>query len=213
VALAAAGWLATAAAPFALLPFPQGRWAMPLALPAALLCGAAFEAGWRAWGARRPRAFEAALAALLLLALPAGTLRAQAARPQGAAPRRLVEWLAAQSPPLADDALLVLLYGAPGLASSQAGEDFRYLAFGGGVLNAVDPHTRRVLRFQDLARRPPRNTLRPDSVYLALRPDLRVEPAPATLLDRALERRFEAGVPGEAEAGAAAGGGGAGPIP
>jgi hypothetical protein len=209
VALAGAGWLATAALPFALLPFAQGRWAMPLAVPVALLCGAALEAGWRALGARHPRAWEAVLVLLLLLAFPAAALRERAAQPLGAAPRRLVEWIGAQSPPLPEHALLVLLYGAPGLASSQDGEHFRSLAFGGGVLNAVDPHTRRVLRFQDLARRPARNALRPDGIYLALLPDLSVAPAAAALLDRELGRRFEPAPRGAAPAG----GGGAGSIP
>ena len=54
----------------------------------------------------------------------------------------------------------------------------------------MEPTTRRVLRFQHLGRRPARNTLRADTVYLALGPDLQLAPAETTLLDRNLRRRF-----------------------
>ncbi len=190
VGLGCVGWLATAMAPFALLPFPQGRWAMPLAVPVALLIGMALEASWRAHGVRRPRLFEAALLALVLASFPYATLAGLAADPVGAKPRRIVEWLQAREATLPERAVIVVLYGADGLASAEQGERFRYLAFGGGVLNAVEPTTRRVLRFQQLGRRFARNTLRADSVYLALSADLRLEPADSALLDRHLRRRF-----------------------
>lgn len=188
--LACAGWLATALAPFAVLPFPQGRWAMPLAVPAVFLLGVALEGAWRSFGGPRPRGFEAALLALVLASLPYATLAAAAADPVGAQPRRIVEWMEAQEPPLAEGAVLVLFYGAPGLASTEAGERFRYLSFGGGVLNAVDPGTRRVMRFQDLSRRPARNTLRAGSVYLLLQRDLRLQRAAPDFLDTHLRRGF-----------------------
>lgn len=189
--LACAGWLATSAAPFALLPYPQGRWAMPLAAPAALLLGVGLEGLWRGWAsAGRARALEAALVAGLLLTLPYATLRGVAAHPVGPHPRRVIEWIAAQDPPLPQRAVLVLLYGAPGLASSEQGDRFRYLTYGGGVLNAVDPHTQRVMRFQDLSRRPARNALRADSVYLELLPDFDIRRADPQRLDRELRRRF-----------------------
>lgn len=124
----------------------------------------------------------------LLLSFPIGTLRDVAADPVGAPPRRVAEWIAAQDA-LSPRAVLVVLYGAPGLASAERGERFRYLGYGGGLLNALDPETERVMRFQDLSRRSTRNILRADSVYLALRPDLAFEPASAELLDRHFRRR------------------------
>jgi hypothetical protein len=195
---ACAAWTLLAVLPFALLPFAQGRWALPLALPLCLLFGVLLEAAWRAGGARWPRAFEALLLALLAAALPVAALRERAAAPLGAHPRALVEWIEAQAPPLSDRAVLVLLFGAPGLADAEQAEHFRYLAYGGGVLNAVYPGTQRVLRLHDLAQRAPRNAVRPDSVYLALRPDLSLERASAALLERSLERGFAPG-PGSAE--------------
>ncbi|MNG34077.1 hypothetical protein D3C84_1204810 [compost metagenome] len=56
------------------------------------------------------------------------------------------------------------------------------------MLRAVDPQTRRVLRFVDLARRTPRGALRADGVFLVLRPDGGIEPAPRELLARELFR-------------------------
>ena len=85
----------------------------------------------------------------------------------------------------------LLLYGAPGLANAADAERFRYLSYGGGVLNAAYPETQRVMRFVDLSRRPPRNAIRPDSIYLGLGPDLGIAGADARLLDRELPRRFD----------------------
>jgi hypothetical protein len=99
-----------------------------------------------------------------------------------------VEAIDSLRPAVSDAAQLVLLFGAPGLANAEAAERMRTLAYGGGVLNAVDPGTSRVLRFHDLSRRPERNAVRADSIYLALRPDLRVERADAALLARELPR-------------------------
>jgi hypothetical protein len=186
--VACTGWLVTSLAPFAVLPFPQGRWAMTLAVPAALLIGVGIQGVWRRWGARWPRALEAAFVGSLLVSLPYGTLRAVAADPVGAKPRSVAEWIAAQDD-LSERAVLVVLYGAPGLASAEQGERFRYLSYGGGLLNALEPGTRRVMRFQDLSRRLARNASRPESVYLALRPDLSFERAAPELLDRHLRRR------------------------
>ena len=91
--------------------------------------------------------------------------------------RQLVRWIEAQQPPLPERAVLVLLFGEPGLADARQAERFRYLAYGGGVLNAAHPEAARVLRLHDLSRRPLRNAIRPDSVYLALRDDLSFERA------------------------------------
>ena len=194
IAAACAAWIATVLAPFALLPFAQPRWAMPLAVPVCLLFGALLEASWRSWAPRHSRALEAGLLALVLAALPYGVLLARAADPIGADPRSIVEWIDAQEPPLSSRAVLVVLYedGMRSLASADQAERFRYLAHGGGVLRAAYPETQRVMRFVDLSRRPPRNAIRPDSIYLGLGPDLAVARADPRLLDRELPRRFEA---------------------
>jgi hypothetical protein len=190
VALACVAWTATLLAPFAMLPFPQPRWAMPLAAPVCLLFGALLEAFWRRFSSRGIRALELGLVALVLAAVPVGALLERAADPGGAHPRSIVEWIDAQDPPLSSRAVLVLLYEAPGLAGAADAERFRYLSYGGGVLNAAYPDTQRVMRFLDLSRRPPRNAMRPDSVYLALDPALGVARADPGLLDRQLPRRF-----------------------
>jgi hypothetical protein len=190
-ALATAGWTATLLAPFALLPFAQARWAMPLAAPVCLFFGALLEAFWRAWAPRRERVVEVALLCLVLVSFPYAALRARASDPLGAHPRAILEWIETQQPRPSPRAILVLLFGVPGLASAEDAEHFRYLAYGGGVLNAADPQTRRVMRFVDLSRRPGRSAMRPDSVYLLLRPDLDLERAAPALLDRELPRRFE----------------------
>lgn len=166
---------------------------MPLVAPACVTLGAALEAFRRA---HAPRAPEALLLALLVLAFPVSPLRDHYREPLGAVPRGLVQWIDAQRPPLPPRAVIVVLYGAPGLASAQQAERFRYLAYGGGVLNAVYPEAQRVMRFHDVARRAPRNVVRPDSVYLALDPELRVRAAPPALLDRWLQRRFDPLRPG-----------------
>jgi len=191
VAAACAAWIATVLAPFALLPFAQPSWAMPLAVPVCLLLGALLEAFRRSYASGRAWALEAGLLALVLASFPYGTLLARAADPVGAYPRRIVEWVDAQEPPLPSRAVLVLLYGAPGLANAAEAGRFRYLSYRGGVLNAAYPETQRVMRFVDLSHRPPRNAIRPDSIYLSLSPDLAVTRADAQLLDRELPRRFE----------------------
>jgi len=190
-AAACAAWIATVLAPFALLPFAQRRWAMPLAVPVCLLLGALLEAFRRSYARRRAWALEAGLLALVLASLPYGALISRATDPVGAYPRRIVEWIDAQEPPLSSRAVLVLLYEAPGLAKAADAARLRYLSYGGGVINAAYPETQRVMRFVDLSRRPPRNAIRPDSIYLGLGPDLGVAGADARLLDRELPRRFE----------------------
>jgi hypothetical protein len=192
VGAACLAWSAVTLLPFALLPFPQPRWAMNLEAPLCLALGALLAAARRALSPRGLRAFDAALAALLVASVPWTALVARGLEPQGALARRLVAAIEAVRPPLPDAAPLVLLFGAPGLAGAAEGERLRSLSYGGGVLNAVDPGTRRVLRFHDLARRPGRNAVRPDSVYLVLGPDLRVEPAPPALLARELPRAVPA---------------------
>lgn len=182
------GWAAVVLLPFALLPFAQARWAMNLEAPLCLAFGALLEAARRSLPARRLGAFDAALAALLVAAVPWWALVERGLAPEGAQPRRLVEGIESLRPEVSDTAQLVLLFGAPGLAGADRAERLRSLAHGGGVLNAVDPGTGRVLRFHDLSRRPERNSVRADSVYLALRPDLRVERADAALLARELPR-------------------------
>jgi len=190
-AAACAAWIATVLLPFALLPFAQSRWAMPLALPVCLFLGALLEAFRRSFAPGRAWALEAGLLALVFASVPYGALLARAADPVGAYPRRIVQWVDAQEPPLSSRAVLVLLYGAPGLADASDAERFRYLAYGGGVLNAAYPDTQRVMRFVDLSRRPPRNAIRPDSIYLGLGPDFVVSRADRRLLDRELPRGFE----------------------
>jgi hypothetical protein len=196
-------WSAAVLLPFALLPFPQPRWAMNLEAPLCLALGALVAAARRALAPGGLRAFDAALAALLAASVPWSALVARGLDPEGALVRRLVAAIEAVRPPLPEAAPLVLLFGAPGLAGAAEGERLRSLAYGGGVLNAVDPGTRRVLRFHDLARRPGRNAVRPDSVYLVLGPDRRVEPAPPELLARELPRAVAA-QRGEAERSAGA---------
>jgi hypothetical protein len=181
-----AAWLVVAGAPFALLPFPQLRYAMPLEVPASLLVGAWLDAAFRA-AARRPRAAELALAALAIAAIPYGALARRAAEPRGAPVRALVE--AVESlPGLREGARVIVLYGAPGLADAERALHLRYLAYNGAALPAVHPETRMSLRFHDLAQRPPREAIRPGALYLALRPDLRLAPADSALLRRELPR-------------------------
>jgi len=191
-AAASAAWIATVLAPFALLPYAQRRWAMPLAVPVCLFLGALLDAFRRSYVPRRAWALEAGLLALVLASFPYGALLARATDPVGAYPRRIVEWIDAQEPPLSSHAVLVLLYEAPGLAKAADATRLRYLSYSGGVINAAYPETQRVMRFVDLSRRPPRNAIRPDSIYLGLGPDLGVAGADARLLDRELPRRFEA---------------------
>jgi hypothetical protein len=188
----AAGWTAASLAPFVLLAAPQPRHAMIAEAPACLLLAALLEGAWRAWGAARPRAFEALLLAGLALAVPWPLLRERAIHPFGAPARALVAWIDAQQPPLSPRATIVVLFGAPGLASREEGDHFRYLLYGGGALNAVHPKLLRVMRFADLSQRPARSAMRPGSAVLVLRPGMSFEPAPADLLDRELWRRFDA---------------------
>jgi len=161
---------------------------MNLEAPLALAFGALLEAARRSLPARRLRAFDAALAALVLAAVPWAALVARGLAPQGAHARRLVEAVEAAAPAGGGSGRFVVLFGAPGLGGPAAGEELRSLAYGGGLLNAVDPASARVLAFHDLSRRPGRNAVRPDNVYLALLPDQRVAPADPRLLARELPR-------------------------
>jgi hypothetical protein len=163
---------------------------MNLEAPLALAFGALLEAARRSLRARRLAAFDAALAALLLAAVPWAALVERGRASQGAPVRRLVAAVDSELRARPGATRFVLLFGAPGLAGPGAAEELRSLCFGGAVLRAVYPGSQRVLRFQDLARRPGRNSIRPDSVYLALRPDLRIERAEPELLARELPRGF-----------------------
>jgi hypothetical protein len=161
---------------------------MNLEVPLALAFGALLEAARRSLPARRRRAFDAALAAWVVAAVPWAALVARGLAPEGAHARRLAEAVASAAPDRGGPVRFVVLFGAPGLGGSEAGEELRSLSYGGGLLNAVDPASGRVLGFHDLSRRPGRNAVRPDNVYLALLPDLRVEPADPKLLARELPR-------------------------
>jgi hypothetical protein len=183
-------WLAVAAAPFVLLPFPQPRYAMLLEVPASLLVGAWLDAGFRVAAERRPRAAELLLAAFAIAAIPYGALARRAADLDGPPVRRLVE--AVESlPGLREDSRVVVLYGGSGLADAERGLHLRYLAYNGAALSAVHPESRMSLRFHDLAQRPPRGAVRPGTLYLALHPDLRLAPADPALLRRELPRGSE----------------------
>jgi len=184
------GWLALAGAPFAMLPFPQLRYAMLLEPPASLLVGVWLDAGFRRAASRRPRAAELGLAALVIAAIPYGTLASRLAQPVAWPLLRLLEVVEAL-PDLRDDTRVTVLYGAPGLADAKRAQELRYLAYNGAVLPAAHPESQMSLRFHDLAQRPPRAAIRPGTRYLALRDDLGVAPADAALLRRELPRGME----------------------
>lgn len=187
-ALWLAGWAAVALAPFALLPFPQPRYAMLAAPPLALLCGALFDAAWRALGGRYPRRLEAAFVLALLAAIPFSVLAERMREPRGAHPLALLRAVEAMRDGLPPHARLVVLYGAPRLAGAEAAIEYRYLAYNGTVLQAAHPGTELSLRFHDLSQRPPRDVIRPGAVYLQLSPQLEIGRATPALLERELPR-------------------------
>jgi len=186
--LCLAGWAAAALAPFALLPFPQQRYAMLASAPVALLAGAVFDSAWRGTGGRRPALFEAAVALLVIAAIPFGVLAERATAPRGVHPLGLLRAVEARSAGLEPGARLIVLYGAPGLADSEAAIAYRYLTYNGTVLQAAHPETELTLRFQDLSQRPSRGATRPGAVYLQLTPELEIEDATPSLLARELPR-------------------------
>jgi hypothetical protein len=186
----ALAWLLVALAPFALLPFPQLRYAMLAEAPACLLFGALLDGLRRRVGTRHPRLFEALLLLLVVAALPLPVLARRASEPRGAQPLRLLRAVEALAP--APGTRLVVLYGTPGLAAAADAIPFRYLAYNGKVVEAVFPEAELSLRFHDLAERPPRSVIRPGVRYLALSPELAVAPADPALLARALPRGVEA---------------------
>lgn len=189
--LAAGLWLALAAAPFALLPFPQLRYGMLMEVPASLLFAAWLDAGIRGPGARHPRAAELALVALCAAAIPFAALAERARDLQGVPARRLVEAIEAL-PGLHEGSRVAVLYGAPGLADAESAMRLRYLVYNGAVLPAVHPESGMSVRFHDLAQRPPRAVVRPGTRHLALLPGLVVAPADAALLHRELPRGADA---------------------
>lgn len=184
----ALAWLVLLLPAFALLPQREARWAMLLGVPFALLVAAPASALLRAGALGKPGAFEAALVALLALTLPYGAVVARASDPQGGPARRLSAWVGKQDPPLAPDAILVVLYGAPGLADEAGAIRLRVATSWGRSLAVTAPGTRRTLRFHDVSRRPARHAVRPDSVYLELLPGLDVERADAAWLGREFPR-------------------------
>jgi len=193
LAAMAISWTAVVLTPFALISFPQERYAMLAVAPVCLLLGALLDVFWRIAGERHPRVFEAGLVVALLASfvIPFGVLAEQAESPRGEAPRRIVRAIEAQRPAIASDARLVVLYGTPELAARKQAVAFRYLAYNGKVVDAVYPETTMSMRFHDLTQRPPRKVIRPRSVYFQLSPSLEVERADRALLDRELRRGIE----------------------
>ena len=179
VSAALLGWVLLLLPAFVLLPQQEARWAMMFAAPLSLLVAAFASALLRGPFASRPRAGDVALLALLVAALPVVPMAERAADPVGGPPRRLSAWVAAQSPALSPDAILVALYGGPGLAGEDSALRLRASTSWGRSLRVVEPGTRRSLRFHDVSRRPPRGAIRPDSVYVKLLPGLRFERADA----------------------------------
>jgi hypothetical protein len=187
----AIGWTAVVLAPFALIAYPQERYAMLAVAPVCLLLGALLDGLWRVGGGRYPRAFEAGLVVALLAAIPFGVLAERAAEPLGDAPRRIVREIEKQQPAIGSNARLVVLYGTPKLAAHEQAVAFRYLAYNGMVVEAVYPDTTLSMRFHDLSERSARNVIRPGSFYFQLSPSLEVEPASRAVLDRELRRGIE----------------------
>ncbi len=183
-------WLAIAVAPFAMLPFPQLRYAMLLEPPASLLVGVWLDVAFRRAPVRRAPAAEIGLAAVVIAAIPYGTFAAQIAHPLAEPVLSLLATIDSL-PDLRDDARVTVLYGAPGLADTKSGLELRYLAYNGAVLSAVRPESQMSLRFHDLAQRPSRAVIRPGTRYLALGPDQGLAPADPALLRRELPRAFE----------------------
>jgi hypothetical protein len=191
LAAMAISWTAVVLAPFALIPFPQERYAMLAVPPVCLLIGALLDSFWRIAGGRYPRSLEAALVVAVLASIPFGLLAQQAANPRGDAPRRIVRAIEAQQPAIASNARLVVLYGTPELAAREQAVAFRYLAYNGMVVDAVYPETTMSMRFHDLSQRSPRKAIRPRSFYFRLSPSLEIERAERALLDLELRRGFE----------------------
>jgi hypothetical protein len=100
-----------------------------------------------------------------------------------------VAWAALQQPRLAPDAILVALYGGPGLASEAEAIRLRASTSWGRALAVAEPGSRPSLRFHDVSQRPARGVVRPDSIYVRLLPGLRFERASADWLERELPRR------------------------
>jgi hypothetical protein len=187
-AVCLAGWAAAVLAPFAVLPFPQQRYAMLASAPVALLAGAVFDAAWRGAGGLRSGLLEAVVALLVIAAIPFSVLAERATDPRGVHPLGLLRAVEARSAALEPRARLIVLYGAPGLADPEAAIAYRYLAYNGTVLQAAHPETELTLRFQDLSQRPSRGATRPGAVYLQLTPELEIEDAAPRLLERELPR-------------------------
>jgi hypothetical protein len=184
-------WSAVAVAPFALLPFPQPRYAMMTAVPLCLFFGALLDSIWRSYGPLHPRVLEVGFVVALFAAIPFGVLTDRALDPRGRHPRRIVEAIEARRPAVPANARLVLLYGAPELAQHDDAMAFRYLAYNGMVVDAVYPETTMSLRFHDLTQRPPRGVIRAGNLYFELSPGFEVEPASRGLLERELPRGVE----------------------
>jgi len=188
VGVACLAWILLLLPVFALLPQREDRWAMMFAAPVALLTGALVSALAGALGGRRLRVFEGVLLVLLAVTLPHAAIFARAADPVGGPARRLTTWVSSQQPALPREAVIVVLYGAPGLGSEAERGRLQAATSAGTALRVAEPGTRRQLRYFDVSRRPARGAVRPDSVYVKLLPGLRFEVPSPDWLDRELPR-------------------------
>jgi len=125
------GWLLAALFPFTVLAFPNERFALPLAVPAALVLGRVFDALL----GRAPSVAPL----FVLLAVPWSAAYDHASFPQGAPFRSAFSQLSRELRVGPPPQQVYILYGGPRLADGAQLERFRWDSFGGDLVRAVMP--------------------------------------------------------------------------
>ena len=154
--------------------FMASRFAMHIEAPACLLFASWLEALWQLEGQRYKRAIEIGLVCLLVAALPYRQLWTRFHNPQGNYARRFLDCVADRYGNFATGTTFVIRYGGDGMAREDQKEKFRFLIFGGAVLNAFYDDRRPQLRFESSSEAAAGPCA--GCIHLWLSPDLSVEP-------------------------------------
>ena len=182
--LLCAGWILTALVPFVGFGWTFYRFAINIEAPMCLLFGAYVNALWQRCSPQHARLLEGLLLGVIVSALPYRTLSLRANEPQGLPIERFVALMQSKHPHLQPGACVVVLYGAPGLASPAEAEDFRFRADFGYVLKALYREENLALDLYDARQGVPPWVRQRRCVLLALRPGLQIEIADPHLVEQ-----------------------------
>jgi len=171
-------WFASTGAIFAMVAFPQLRFAILTEVPVCMWIGAGASLAWRCTRTHGRALLGTAALLSIVATTPYGALWMNWRTPRGDHARALLTFVA-QNPSLVD-ATIVLLHSGPNMAPADVASRHSYSIWNGVAFKAVFPERRLGFESRDASRAPSEVDCS-KCVFVALRPDLSLEMVPDPL--------------------------------